>query len=42
MMAQSVQSRFEIIEDDTVGEAFEDECKFPERINDTDWNHRSH
>lgn len=42
MMAELIQSRFEIVEDDAVGEALEDERKLPEWVDDADWDHRGH
>lgn len=42
MVAELVQSRLEVVENDAVCEALEYERKLPERVDDADWNHRSH
>jgi hypothetical protein len=40
--AELVEGSFEIVEDDAIGEALEDKCEFPERVDDANWNHRCH
>jgi hypothetical protein len=42
MAAKFVQGRLEVIEDNAIGKALEDKSKFPERVDDANWNHRDH
>jgi hypothetical protein len=42
VLAKLVQRRFKVIEDDAVGEAFEDKRKFPKRVDDAYGDHGCH
>lgn len=42
MSAELVQGRLEVAKDDAIGEAFKDECEFPEGVDVADWDHGGH